>query len=129
MSAWRREALERLPEYRSVIEKATGPMALWIELWCHFERAVEKNDNSLVERTLRFAAWCSSEQAGPLPNETSTAAHLAFYEHLPTRRDFWPHMSKWFFPHEFAALLPTFAYHVSEDELADLKKAYEKTVA
>jgi hypothetical protein len=32
MSAWRREALQRLPECRQVIEPADNPMALWIEL-------------------------------------------------------------------------------------------------
>jgi hypothetical protein len=129
MSAWRREALKLLPEHRSTINEASGPMALWIELLLNFEDAVKNDDTSRVERILRFAAWCTSEHSGSLPNDISTAVHCAFYEHLPQHREFWPQMRKWFGPHEFAALLPTFGYHVSEKELAELKKQYEKTVA
>ena len=32
MSAWRREALKRLPEGRQVIEAAENPMELWIRI-------------------------------------------------------------------------------------------------
>jgi hypothetical protein len=30
MSAWRRTALEALPDFRVLIERANSPMALWI---------------------------------------------------------------------------------------------------
>ena len=37
MSAWKRVALEKLPEYRRVIDASESPMALWVELHSHFQ--------------------------------------------------------------------------------------------
>ena len=104
-------------------------MALWIELHLEFERAFRRNDTLLLNRILRYAAWCISEQSGPLPNDTSTAVTCAFYEHLPTYKDFWPHFRKWLSPSEFATLMPIFAYHTSPGELEQLKAAYVQGVA
>jgi hypothetical protein len=124
MSAWRREALSHLPEFRQVIEASDGPMALWIELHLEFDRAVEGSNVNLQSRILKFAAWCISADAGPLPNDISTAAAVAFYEHLPQRRENWEHFRMWLSPREFESLLPVFAYHLSGGELAELKQDY-----
>lgn len=40
MSAWRREALILLPEYREMIEGASSPMALWVDLRPEFDRTM-----------------------------------------------------------------------------------------
>ena len=37
---WRRKALEALPEFRVPIERASSPMALWIDLLAEFQDAV-----------------------------------------------------------------------------------------
>lgn len=126
MSAWRRQALAVLPQFRSLIDRATGPMALWIELELSFNRAVSGGDRDVVQRILSFARWCSSEGSGPLPNDTSTAVSCAFYEHLLTRREYWPHMRSWFPPEVFRELLPTFGYHLSAVDVAELKKLYQR---
>ena len=104
-------------------------MALWIELHLEFEWAFRRNDALLVKRILSYASWCISEQSGPLPNDTSTAVACAFYEHLPSCKDFWPHFRKWLSPSEFAALIPIFAYHASAAELEQLKASYAQGVA
>lgn len=101
-------------------------MALWIDLSLRFEDAVRLGDAALTQRLLDYAAWCCSEQSGPLPNDTSTAAACAFYEHLPTHKAFWPHFNTWFAPQAFAALLPVFAYHLPAADLAALKTAYDR---
>lgn len=124
MSAWRRQALSHLPECKSVIESADGPMALWIELRLEFDRAMRESNLALANRLLQFAAWCISEESGKLPNDTSTAVACAFYEHLPETREYWPHFSKWFSRPQFEMLLPIFGYHLSKDDLGDLKKSY-----
>ena len=58
MSAWRREALQRLPECRQVVESADNPMALWIELLGGCEDAYQKQDQDLIRRFYDFARWC-----------------------------------------------------------------------
>jgi len=127
MSTWRREAIEALPELRPLAEAASSPMELWIELYLRFEQAATLSNSSQVERILRYAAWCVSEAAGRIPNDTSTAVACAFYEHLATRKDFWPNFAAWFRPAQFSALLPVFRYHLSQPELAALQAEYSRS--
>jgi len=125
MSEWRHQALERLPEYRGAIEGADSPMALWIKLWLAFDQAVESSHTQTAERILAYARWCISEASGKLPNDTSTAAIVAFYEHIPTRRSNWKHLPKWLSPQEFKDLLPVFSYFLSAEEVLELQETYE----
>lgn len=129
MSAWRREAIAALPEYRPLIDRSGSPMALWIELHLAFEDAVAAGEQGRVRRILGYAAWCFSDRSGPLPNDASTAVVCAFYEHLATRRDRWPMFRRWFDPAMFHRLRPCFAYHLGEPELAELTRLYGKTTA
>lgn len=127
MSAWRRQALEVLPELRSCIDSAPSPMSLWIELHLAFDSAFDGGDSALVRRILDFAAWCFSERSGPLPNATSTAVACAFYEHLVTRKDYLPHLGAWLDPVQFHRLLPVFSYHLTPAEVAELEAAYRSS--
>ena len=124
MSAWRRKALDLLPEHRELVETAESPMSLWIELRFLFEQAVDRGEWGRVSRFLQLAAWCVSEESGSLPNDTSTAAAVAFYEHLPEKRTHWQYFPRWFSRREFEDLLSVFAYHLDQDELKELKQTY-----
>jgi hypothetical protein len=124
MSTWRRQALSILPEFRETIESSESPMALWIELRYSFREAMAAGNSELSDRFMQFAAWCISEHSGQLPNDTSTAAAVAFYEHLPQNRAYWPHFKKWFSPSEFQTLMPIFSYYTKLNDLAELKRIY-----
>ena len=124
MSVWRKEALGRLPEFRSLIESARNPMSLWIELSCKFREAVERQNHDLIKRMLQYASWCFSRENGQGSGDIINAVACAFYEHLPQNKQYWPLFENWFFPHEFEALLPIFEYHTSPQELSDLKRVY-----
>jgi hypothetical protein len=124
MSAWRHQALSLLPEHRRLIESAPNPMAMWIDLHLQFEDAVDAGNLNAAERFIRLAEWCISEQSGALPNDTSTAAALAFYEHLPERRSCWKYFPLWFSRAQFESLMPLFGYHLSSTELDELKRSY-----
>ena len=125
MSAWRREALSNVPELRKIIEAAETPMSMWIELHLRFDDAMRDYESDLVRRILHFANWCTSSDSGELPNDTSTAASVAFYEHLPVNRTYWRYFASWFSREKFSQLLPVFSYHLSEEELDELKRAYD----
>lgn len=122
MSAWRREALQHLPECRPVIESAKTPMTLWIELLGGCEDAYKKSDEDLIRRFYDFARWCWQSPS----TDVRTAVACAFYEHLPTtpilRRD----MPRRFGRAAFTELRDVFCYHLSSDEAAALEQEFLK---
>ena len=87
MSAWRKQALEKLPECRRLIEAADSPMALWIELLGECQDASRNQAEDLICRFYEFARCCWQSPSA----DVRTAVACAFYEHLPTtpelRRD------------------------------------------
>jgi hypothetical protein len=118
--------MEVLPEYRQVIEAADNPMSMWIDLRLAWERIDHDANPKLEVRFLTLARWCLSDASGQLPNDTSTAAAVAFIEHLPQRREHWAKFRKWFTKDEFLRLRPHFGYFLSESELAELTEQYER---
>ena len=124
MSAWRRKAIEFLPECRRKIEIADSPMALWVDLYLEFEDAVRDGKESLQRRFLKYAAWCISPAAGPSPTDASTAAVCAFYESIGGDKAMWRLFRKWFSRREFLDIRETFAYHLSADEYEQLLNTY-----
>ena len=121
MSAWKRVALEKLPEYRRVIDTAERPMALWRELHLKFEEVYHADipDDDLIRRFYEYAAWClESPGEGRYLSDAGTAVVHAFYEHLPQhgviRRD----MPRWLSREDFLGLREAFRYHLSGEQFA-----------
>ena len=131
MSAWRREALEKLPECRRVIEAAENPMALWIELHCECMDAYGKQNQDLIRRFYEFAWLCWRSPSA----DVCTAVACAFYEHLPvepvSRRDMPRRLGR----AAFNELREVFRYHldpaeveVFEDEFLAAEKKFVKEI-
>jgi hypothetical protein len=82
MSAWRKEASKRLPEFQRVIASrdVDNPMMLWIELHTKFVQLCEQEPPplDLLKRFWGYAKWCMDHGH----EDVSTAAALAFGEHL-----------------------------------------------
>jgi hypothetical protein len=121
MSTWRKKALESLPELRAIVQTSNSPMALWIELYRAFEQANKSDNLNLADRIFRYAQWSTSEEAGPLPSDASTAALLAFFEHLPADDNIRRRLPRWLSQADFQKLTDIFRYHLSE-------KAYKQFV-
>jgi hypothetical protein len=58
MSAWRKQALEILPENRQLIEKVETPMELWVELQWQFSADYKNLGDDLIGRFYKYAKWC-----------------------------------------------------------------------
>jgi hypothetical protein len=82
VSAWRRKALQLLPQHRVVIERAESPMDLWIKLHLCFLDHVAAVDQAAERAALNYALWCTADGAGHGPSDTLTAVLVAFYENL-----------------------------------------------
>jgi len=124
VSAWRRVAIEKLPEFREIIEAAETIGMLWIDLWLKFEDTYEQPvDQDLARRVYEYAAWCLIESGD---QDIQTTAALYFYEDLPTnektRRDMANHLTR----EEFFGLTEIFKYHLAEGEYEELEKEFLK---
>jgi hypothetical protein len=81
MSAWRRKAIEFLPDQRALIERSESVGMLWVELWFVFCDAHRPPINdALIRGTYQFALW-TLKHSGDGDIQTATCFH--FYEHLP----------------------------------------------
>ena len=120
MSAWRREALQKLPECRRVIEAADNPMALWIELHCECLEAYEKQDADLIRRFFEFAWQCWKSPSA----DVRTAVAYAFYEHLPLRPDTRQDMPRRISRAAFNELRMIFRYHLEPDEVGAFEQEF-----
>ena len=119
MSAWKRIALETLPEYRQLIDEAENPMALWIELHSKLQDVyqAEIRDDGLIRRFFEYARWClKSPGDGQYLSDAGTAAAHAFYEHLPTHEAIRRDLPRWITREEFIGLRDSFRYLLSNDE-------------
>lgn len=127
MSAWKRVALEKLPEYRKLVDAADSPMALWIELHLKFEDAhrLPVPDADLVRRFYEYARWCwQSPGSGDLRSDAGTAVACAFYEHLPQNKAICRDLPRWLTNAEFAELREVFRYHLSEPEFSNFESEF-----
>ncbi len=124
MSAWRRKALEFLPQHQTLIERAESPMSLWIDLRLRFLDHVASGEEGAVRAVLRYASWCTAEGAGTGASDTLAAVLVSFYEDLAAERALWPRFKDWFRPNEFEALVQPFQYHPSDQQFAQLRKEF-----
>lgn len=124
MSVWRRKAIEAVPSSKAFIEEASGPMALWIELYAAFLRHVKLGNADEIRKLLMYAAWCGSDKSGKLPNETSTAVYCAFYEDIGSNKTLWRYFSEWFYPQEYKKLRSAFSYGLTDEEMKQLDAQY-----
>jgi hypothetical protein len=129
MARWRAEAIKRLPDLRHVIVSADSIMALWIELFIAFRKAYEREprDESLIAQIYAYADWCLQAPRGPdAGRDPFTAVIVAFYEDIPAFQPAREDMPRWFPYSEVAQNKQVFAYHLSDEEFADLVRHMEK---
>ena len=122
MSAWRRVALELLPEYRHAIAKAESPMGLWVEIDHHFRDAFGAGNDDLVRRFFNYAAWCL-DTAKQETTDASTAAWCAFYEHIPRVAGLSAQLHRFMPRDRFMQVRDAFRYHTGAEEFDLLQKA------
>ena len=120
MSAWRREALAALPEWRQLVSQSDSPMVLWIELHLEFQNAFESGDASRVRRIIEYAKWCWNAHDG----DTVNAVGCGFLEHLPEHEGMRGRIPEWFTRAEFERLRAAFTYHAGEVAVAEIENRY-----
>ena len=120
MSLWRRKALEQLPECKQLIDSASNPMALWIDLQFACEKATSEGKEDLVGRFYSYAHSCWKSPSA----DVRTAVACAFYEHLPTSPVLKRDMPRRFGRTVFLELREIFLHHLSADDAVIFEKEF-----
>ena len=72
MSAWRKIAIENLPQHRELIDHSESVGMLWVDLWLIFVNAHRPPaDESTIKGVYEFASWCMAK-SGNADIETLT---------------------------------------------------------
>jgi hypothetical protein len=118
MSLWRKEASERLPELQRIIASrdVDSPMMLWIELKSTFQDLCEQDPPplDLIKRLWGYAKWCMTQENG----DVSTAAALAFGEHLLDRKSTQRILPEIMTRDDYEGLRGLLLYHNSEEDFS-----------
>ena len=122
MSAWRRKALEFLPQFRNAIESSDSPGMLWVEISNEFrDHAIEREDQEFIEGTLKYLSWSTSSAAG---ESSQQSALCGFLEDITYNKKHWILFKDWFDKPQFERYKGSFQYALSENEFAQLEDLF-----
>jgi len=124
MSAWRRKALQVIPELRVIIESSNNVTYLWCELESVFSDCFEKENNELLHKILKYAEWCVSEESGDSSGETAQAVYCGFLETITYNRKYYPSFKEWFSPAQFEKYKGSFMYALDDKQYKFLEGLY-----
>jgi len=132
MADWREKALEAFPELNEEIGEVDSPMELWIELWCAFAAAYERDqvDHAMVDRIYVFAEWCSKQpQIDDASFDLPTCAACGFYEHVSTIPLARAEIHQWLSRKMVEEGRAVFSYFLNADEWDALMKTFDEPLA
>lgn len=126
MSAWRRLALELLPEHKLWIEDKHETFSiyqLFFGLLPIAKKAHAEKDIDQLERIYKYAEWCWKQKKKAAP-DIHNAVGVAFYEHLVDEEIGRNEISHWIKPEIFFDIKILFKQRLSADVYQDLVKRY-----
>lgn len=113
MSAWRRVATEKLPQFAQLIDRSESVGMLWIDVWNKFEHAHrDPVDEETIRRIYDFAWWAA---ASPDP-AVSSATATEFFESLPTNNNVRAVLHRHMSREQFLGMVELFKYHLSPED-------------
>ncbi len=121
MAAWRKRAIELLPEFRKDLAlEDYSPYQLFSDLLPRIEQAHVDGDEELLRRGYGFAAWCASQDAKDLWK----AAGVAFYEHVFDRWNQRRLVVPWLSPQIIADSWGLWEMRLNPAQLAELRHLF-----
>jgi hypothetical protein len=120
LSKWRSKAIEWLPEYKQIIERAESPGMLWLELFSKFEKAVKAEEKDTIRLILMYARWCM--QSPDL--KTSNAAGIRFWEELPRHKHVRKELPNLITLEEFLKMKGTIACYNAPEIIEEIEQSF-----
>jgi hypothetical protein len=118
---WRKQAFERLPEMRGLLQEEKSHYNFLGELVTRLDAAYEAQNDDLVKRIYGFVFWCMHAPRGKdASDDLLTAVACSFLEHLPQydriRGDIW----RWFRRGDILGMWEIFHYHGTEEQYQEM---------
>jgi hypothetical protein len=111
MSAWRRIAIEKLPQFEQKIEHSESIGILWIDLFEAFRRAHEDPpDEATIRQIYDFAWWAAGN------DDLGSATVCGFFEDLPTDSRVRRLMPQFMTQEQLLGMKDIFKYHLSPEQ-------------
>lgn len=122
MSAWRKKAMDCLPECKQEFENpVTSIYDVFIELLPSTVNAHRHHDIPQLEKNYAFAEWCFRQRAKDLWNATA----VSFYEHLGDQEETTADMNKWVRRDIYQQIRPLLEHRLNSDQLRRIDNLYQ----
>lgn len=119
--SWRREAFERLPELRGLLQEEKSPYNFLGDLVAKLDAAYELQDDDMVKRIYGFVFWCLHTPRGrSASDDLATAVACAFLEHLPQHDRIRHDIGRWFSRSDILGMSEIFHHHGTEDQYQEM---------
>jgi hypothetical protein len=121
VSAWRRKALEFLPELRREVNRKPYTVYwLFFMLLPKARRAHAEQDLNTLHRIYGFAEWCMRQRT----IEPGNAAAVCFYEHLfdGTGQEYWNEIAQLLSPEVVEVAWPLWEFRLSPARFRELRE-------
>jgi hypothetical protein len=126
MIRWRQEAFEKLPEFRTLLQKEKSAYGFLGMLVGELDQAHLQNDKELIERIYNYAKWCANAPRGKdSSDDLPTIATVSFYEDLPKYSEIRKAMGYWFSRKEIEFMKDTLMYHGTEEHFQEIVSSCE----
>ena len=121
MSAWRKIAIECLPEQKQYFEDPnTSIYTVFNEILLATRQAHKSNDIAQLKKFYDFAEWCLNQKDKDLWN----AAGVSFYEHLGQQPESLKAMPDWVKPEIYKSVKGLLELFISKEDMERLDNSY-----
>jgi hypothetical protein len=124
MSAWRRKAIEFLPDYRERLnDREYTVWQLFFDLVPEARKAHDEFDVERLRAIYGFGEWCLAQKS----DRIRQPAALGFYEHLfDASKRLWPRVVAWLSPAAIDLCWRLWEERLDSDSLKEIKKMIEQ---
>ena len=121
MSRWRKEAFDRLPEFRGFLQEEKSASLFLGEMADQLHKAYLQKNEDLIRRIYDYAKWClAAPQGMDASNDLPTIVTVAFFEHLPRHEEIRRDIGRWFPKKEIEGMKQIFLYHGTEAQFQEM---------
>lgn len=97
MSRWRKEAFERLPELRGLLQEEKSAYLFLSMMVDRLNQAYLRKEEDLIRRIHEYARWCLDAPRGKdASDDLLTIVVVSFYEDIPRYGEIRRDIGRWF---------------------------------